>query len=72
MAGHPDVVIVGGGVIGSSIAYFLTQSADFDGQVVVLEQDPSYQIASTPRSLGGKASPSRHVSSQAIDGTLIT
>ena len=53
MAGHPDVVIVGGGVIGSSIAYFLTQSADFDGQVVVLEQDPSYQIASTPRSLGG-------------------
>ena len=53
MLNPPDVLIVGGGVIGSAIAYFLCQSEDFDGHVVVLEQDPTYQIAATPRSVGG-------------------
>lgn len=48
-----DVVIVGGGVIGSSIAYFLAASPDFDGRIAVVERDPTYETASTPRSAGG-------------------
>jgi glycine/D-amino acid oxidase-like deaminating enzyme len=42
-----DVVIVGGAVIGSSIAYFLTANPDFKGSVLVVERDPSYAKAST-------------------------
>lgn len=42
-----DVVIVGGAVIGSAIAYFLSQNADFKGSVLVVERDPSYRHAST-------------------------
>lgn len=42
-----DVVIVGGAVIGSAIAYFLSQNADFTGSVLVVERDPSYARAST-------------------------
>ncbi len=42
-----DVVIVGGAVIGSAIAYFLTANPDFDGSVLVVERDPTYQNSST-------------------------
>ncbi|MBC7479489.1 MAG: FAD-binding oxidoreductase [Pseudorhodobacter sp.] len=42
-----DVVIVGGAVIGSSVAYFLTQNPDFNGSVLVVERDPAYRFAST-------------------------
>ena len=38
MSNDADVSIIGGGVIGSAIAYFLCFSSDFDGTVVVLEQ----------------------------------
>jgi len=48
-----DIVIIGGGVIGSSIAYFLASSADFGGSVTVLEKDPSFEFGSTGRSWGG-------------------
>ncbi len=48
-----DVVIVGGGVIGSSIAYFLADEEAFRGRVAVVEQDPSYADSSTARSAGG-------------------
>ncbi|RNF34433.1 NAD(P)/FAD-dependent oxidoreductase [Paracoccus methylarcula] len=44
--GH-DVVIVGGAVIGSAIAYYLTANTDFTGSVLVVERDPSYATAST-------------------------
>ncbi len=51
--GMADVVIVGGGAVGSATAYFLTGSADFKGRVVVIERDPTYARASTPLSVGG-------------------
>ncbi len=42
-----DVVIVGGAVIGSSIAWFLSDNPDFDGSVLVVERDPTYEQSST-------------------------
>ena len=42
-----DVVIVGGAATGSSAAYFLLSNPDFNGKVLVLEQDPSYQHCAT-------------------------
>lgn len=42
-----DVVIVGGAIYGSSLAWWLTQMAGFDGKVLVVERDPTYQFAST-------------------------
>ena len=42
-----DVVIVGGAVIGSAVAYFLTSNPDFNGSVLVVERDPTYRFAST-------------------------
>ncbi|WP_372803871.1 NAD(P)/FAD-dependent oxidoreductase [Paracoccus seriniphilus] len=42
-----DVVIIGGAVIGSAVAYFLTANPDFNGSVLVVERDPSYQKAAT-------------------------
>ncbi len=42
-----DVVIVGGAVIGSSIAYWLTESTVFDGSILVVERDSTYEFAST-------------------------
>lgn len=47
-----DVVIVGGGVVGSSTAYHL-KADGFTGRVVVLERDPTYEFASTVLSMGG-------------------
>ena len=48
-----DVAIVGGGVIGSSVACFLTANPAFDGRVVVIERDPGYAHCTTSRSVGG-------------------
>lgn len=42
-----DVVIIGGAVIGSSVAHFLTAAPDFDGSVLVIERDSTYARAST-------------------------
>ena len=42
-----DVVIVGGAIMGSSTAWFLTETPDFDGRVLVVERDPSYEFCST-------------------------
>ncbi|NNF72963.1 MAG: FAD-binding oxidoreductase [Rhodobacteraceae bacterium] len=41
-----DVVIVGGAIMGSSVAWFLTEQG-FDGRILVLDRDPSYAQAST-------------------------
>ena len=42
-----DVVIVGGAIFGSSVAWWLTQMPGFNGTVLVVERDPTYQFAST-------------------------
>lgn len=42
-----DVVIVGGAVIGSAVAYFLSVNPDFKGSVLVVERDPTYAKAAT-------------------------
>lgn len=52
MKNAADVIIVGGGVIGSSIAYNLLNDG-FHGKILVFEKDRTYEYASTPRSAGG-------------------
>lgn len=49
---EPDIAIIGGGVTGSSAAYFLAASGRA-GRVVVLEPDPLYRQAATPFASGG-------------------
>jgi FAD-dependent oxidoreductase domain-containing protein 1 len=46
-----DIVIVGGGIVGSAAAYHLTRLKA--GRVVLVERDPSYALCSTARSAGG-------------------
>ncbi|XP_044227478.1 FAD-dependent oxidoreductase domain-containing protein 1 [Thunnus albacares] len=50
-----DIVIVGGGVVGWSIAYWLKQKERVRGalEVIVVEKDPTYSQASTVLSAGG-------------------
>jgi len=43
------VVIVGGAVVGSATAWFLSANPDFDGNVLVVERDMSYENSSTAR-----------------------
>ena len=42
-----DVIIVGGAIMGSAAAWFLKDMQDFDGTVLVVERDPSYEFSST-------------------------
>ena len=46
------IVIIGGGVIGSATAYYLAL-AGHAADVVVVEPDPTYEFAATPRATGG-------------------
>jgi glycine/D-amino acid oxidase-like deaminating enzyme len=41
------IAIVGGGAVGSSIAYFLANDPLFKGEVIVIERDPAYRYASS-------------------------
>jgi FAD-dependent oxidoreductase domain-containing protein 1 len=45
-----DVVIAGGGALGSACAYFLTQMPEFRGSILVVEPDPTYRQAASARS----------------------
>ena len=53
LANHYDVVVIGGAVMGSAVAYFLTSDPAFDGSILVVERDPSFERCSTGRSWGG-------------------
>jgi glycine/D-amino acid oxidase-like deaminating enzyme len=46
------ITIVGGGIIGSSIAYHLGR-AGIARDITVIEPDPTYELAATPRAVGG-------------------
>ncbi|XP_077987092.1 FAD-dependent oxidoreductase domain-containing protein 1-like [Glandiceps talaboti] len=48
-----DIVVVGGGIIGSSIAYFLKKKLTTGMRVLVVEKDPTYSKASSKLSIGG-------------------
>ncbi len=52
MKEYYDIVVIGGGIMGSSISYNLVNDG-FDGKILVIEKDPSYQFASTTLSAGG-------------------
>lgn len=47
-----DILIIGGGIVGSAIAYFLSRSGAA-GNVTVIEPDPTYEFAATPYANGG-------------------
>jgi glycine/D-amino acid oxidase-like deaminating enzyme len=49
---HFDVLIIGGAIVGSSVAYFLKQR-DPAIEIAVIEPDPTYEFASTVRASGG-------------------
>ena len=42
-----DVVIIGGAMYGSSVAWWLSQNPDFGGSILVVERDPTYEFTST-------------------------
>lgn len=52
LSNSADVVVIGGGAIGASIAYDLRHRPNAPS-VVVIERDPTYGKASTPRASGG-------------------
>jgi glycine/D-amino acid oxidase-like deaminating enzyme len=47
-----DILIIGGGIMGSSIAYHLKKDG-FEGTVAVFEKDSTYEFSSTTLSAGG-------------------
>jgi FAD-dependent oxidoreductase domain-containing protein 1 len=47
-----DILIIGGGIMGSSIAYHLANDG-FPGRIAVFEKDPTYEFSSTTLSAGG-------------------
>jgi FAD-dependent oxidoreductase domain-containing protein 1 len=52
MATTADVVIVGGGIVGASVAYHLCADG-FTGRVLVVDPDLTHARAATPASMGG-------------------
>lgn len=52
MSNHYDVIIIGGGIMASSVAYNLYKDG-YEGKLALFEKDRTYEYASTPRSEGG-------------------
>ena len=52
MSSSADIVIVGGGVVGSSVAYHL-RDAGCRGRIVVIERDDTYSRASSSLAMDG-------------------
>jgi FAD-dependent oxidoreductase domain-containing protein 1 len=52
MPAKTDVLVIGGGAVGASVAYFV-KWLDPGAEVTVVERDPAYTLASTPRASGG-------------------
>lgn len=50
---HCDIVIIGGGIMGCSIAYWLKKRSPTGLNIVVVERDPTYSRSSTVLSVGG-------------------
>lgn len=46
-----DVIIIGGAVMGSSVACHLALRDDFSGRIAVIEADPAYEICASARSV---------------------
>ena len=44
-----DIVIIGGAIMGAATAWFLSKNIDFDGSILIVEKDPTYQFSSTAR-----------------------
>ena len=44
---HFDTLIIGGAIMGSSTAYWLSENPDYDENIVVIEPDPTYTQSST-------------------------
>ena len=42
-----DIILVGGGIMGASSAWFLSKNSDFSGRILVIEKDFSYKFSST-------------------------
>ena len=48
-----DILVIGGGIMGASIAYMLKERVKESMSITVLEKDPTYSKASTTLSVGG-------------------
>ncbi|WP_324753369.1 FAD-binding oxidoreductase [Roseovarius sp. Pro17] len=42
-----DVIIIGGAMMGAAAAWFTASDADFDGRILVIDRDPTYEKCST-------------------------
>ncbi len=49
---HIDVAIIGGGIVGSSAAYYLKKHG-YKGRIAIFEQDPTFKRSCTALSWGG-------------------
>ena len=49
---HYDVVLIGGAIMGASVAWSLTENPDFNGNILVVERDLTYAQCSTGHTSG--------------------